>query len=43
MDRTSFESADPIVDQMAEMIDRVLDSAQFSEIRQALVRLTNGT
>jgi len=40
MDRATFESADPIVDQMAEMIDGVLDSPQFSEIRQALIRLS---
>jgi hypothetical protein len=40
MNRSTFEAADPIVDQMAEKIDRALDSAQFSEIRQALVRLS---
>jgi hypothetical protein len=40
MDRSSFESADPIIDQMAEMIDEVLDSSQFSEIRQALAQLS---
>lgn len=39
MDRSSFESADPILDQMAEMIDAVLDSDQLSALRQALVRL----
>jgi hypothetical protein len=40
MDRESFESADPIIEQIAEMIDGVLDSAQVLEIRQSLVRLS---
>jgi hypothetical protein len=40
MDRSTFEAADPIVDQLAEVIDGVLDSIQFSEIRHALVRLS---
>jgi hypothetical protein len=42
MTPSTFEAADPIVDQMAEMIDGVLDSAQLSETRQALVRLSEG-
>jgi hypothetical protein len=40
MDRSSFESADPIVDEMADLIDRTLGSAQLSAIRQALARLS---
>src|SRR4051794_39400070 len=40
MDRSSFRSADPILDQMAELIDQTLDSAQVSAIRQALARLS---
>lgn len=40
MDRSSFESADPIIDQLAEMVDQVLDSDQFEAIRQALFRLS---
>jgi hypothetical protein len=40
MDRPSFESADPIIDQLAEMVDQALDSDQFGAIRQALSRLS---
>ncbi len=40
MDRSSFESADPIIDQLAEMVDQVLDSDQLEAIRQALSRLS---
>jgi hypothetical protein len=40
MDRSSFESADPIIDQLAEMVDQVLDSDPFEAIRQALARLS---
>jgi ribosomal protein L37E len=40
MDRSSFESADPIIDQLAELIDQTLSSAQLSAIRQALVQLS---
>jgi hypothetical protein len=39
MDRPSFESADPIIDQLAEMVDQVLDSDPFEPMRQALARL----
>jgi hypothetical protein len=40
MNRLTFESADPIIERMAEMIDQVLDSAQFEGIRQALAHLS---
>jgi hypothetical protein len=40
MDRSSFESADPIVDRLAEMIGQVLDSPQFESVRQALAQLS---
>jgi hypothetical protein len=40
MQPSSFDTAEPLLDQLAEMIDGVLDSSQFSEIRQALVRLS---
>ena len=40
MDRSSFESADPIIDQLAELIDQTLDSDQLSAVRQALVQLS---
>jgi hypothetical protein len=40
MDKSSFESADPIIDQLDEMVDRALDSAQFEEIRKALAQLS---
>jgi hypothetical protein len=40
MDQSSFESADPIVDRMAEMIGRALDSAQLDGIRQAPAELS---
>jgi hypothetical protein len=41
MDRSSFESADPIIDQLAELIDETLESDRTSAIRQALVQLSN--
>ncbi len=40
MDRSSFESADPIIDQLAELINQTLESDQLSAIRQALVQLS---
>jgi hypothetical protein len=40
MDRSTFESADLIVDEIAEKLDELLDSNEFSAIRLALVRLS---
>jgi len=40
MDKASFEAADPIMDQIAEMVDRVLDSSQFEGIRRVLTQLS---
>ena len=40
MDKSSFDAADPIVDRLADMISRALDSAQFEGIRQALAGLS---
>jgi ribosomal protein S27AE len=40
MDKSSFESADPIVDRLVDMIGQALDSAQFEGIRQALAELS---
>jgi hypothetical protein len=36
MDRSTFESADPILDEIATTIDEFLDSDQFSAVRNAL-------
>ena len=40
MDRSAFESADPIVDRIAEMIEEIMDSEQLSAVRQALAELS---
>ena len=40
MDKSSFESADPIVDRLVDMIGQALDSAQFEGIRNALMELS---
>lgn len=40
MDRASFESADPIIDQIAEVLDQIIDSDQLSAVREALTRLS---
>ena len=40
MDRSTFESADPILDEMAVTLDELLDSDQFSAVRLALARLS---
>ena len=40
MDRSTFESADPILDEMGAMLDELLDSDQFSALRLALARLS---
>ncbi len=40
MDRSTFESADPILDEIAVTLDELLDSDQFSAIRLALARLS---
>jgi hypothetical protein len=40
MDRSSFEAANPIIDQMADLIDRTLESAQLAALHQALARLS---
>jgi hypothetical protein len=40
MDRSSFDSADPVVDRLADMISRALGSTQFEGIRQALAELS---
>jgi hypothetical protein len=40
MDRSSFQSADPILDDMAGMLDQILGSDQFAALRLALVRLS---
>ncbi len=40
MDRSTFESADPILDDMGAILDELLDSDQFSAIRLALARLS---
>jgi hypothetical protein len=40
MDRSTFKSADLILDEMATMLDELLDSDQFSAIRLTLTRLS---
>jgi Zn-finger nucleic acid-binding protein len=40
MDRSTFESAEPILDEMAASLDELLDSDQFSAVRNALARLS---
>ena len=40
MDRSTFESADPILDEMGAMLDELLDSDRFSALRLALARLS---
>ena len=40
MDRSTFESADPILDEMGAILDELLDSDQFSAVRSLLARLS---
>ena len=40
MDRSTFESADPIVDEIAVTLDELLDSGASSAVRLALARLS---
>jgi hypothetical protein len=40
MDRPTFESLEPVLDEMAELIERILDSEQSSALRDALTRLS---
>ena len=36
MDRSTFESADPVLDEISAKLDELLDSDQFAAIRLAL-------
>jgi hypothetical protein len=40
MDRSTFESSDPILDEIASSLDGLLDSDDFSAVRIALARLS---
>lgn len=40
MDRSTFESADPILDEVADELDELLDSDQFAVVRVLLARLS---
>jgi hypothetical protein len=40
MDRASFDSAEPILDEIAALVDQVLDSDQLAGLRLALARLS---
>ena len=40
MDRSTFESANPILDDIADKLDEILDSDEFSAVRVALARLS---
>ena len=40
MDRSTFESADPILDEIAASLDGLLESEDFSAVRLALARLS---
>jgi hypothetical protein len=39
MDKSAFEAADPHLDEIAEIVDKVLDSEQTAPLRQALLQL----
>ena len=39
MDRSTFEAADPLVDEIAELTDKVLTSGELARLREALTRL----
>ena len=39
MDRSTLDSADPILDEMGAMLDELLDSDQFSAVRLLLAHL----
>src|SRR5271168_2832102 len=41
MDRTTFESADLVVDEIASALDDVLDSDRFDAVRLLLTRLSD--
>jgi hypothetical protein len=40
MDRSTFENANPILDEIADKLDEILDSDEFSAVRLALARLS---
>ena len=40
MDRATFESTDPILDEIAAKLDELLDSDQFATFRTLLARLS---
>ena len=40
MDRSTFDSADPILDEIADKLDGLLDSEQFAAVRPLLARLS---
>jgi hypothetical protein len=40
MDRSTFESADPIIDEIAAKLDQLLDSDELAAVRLALARLS---
>ena len=40
MDRSTFEAADPILDEIATKLDELLDSDQFAAVRLLLARLS---
>jgi hypothetical protein len=40
MDRSTFDAADPIVDRVSEMVERVLGSDQLAAVRDALAQLS---
>ena len=40
MDQSSFNSAEPILDEIAAIVDRLLDSDQLADLRLALARLS---
>ena len=41
MDQSLFEAAEPILDEIAEIVDRLLDSDQLADLRLALARLSD--
>jgi hypothetical protein len=40
MDRSTFESADPILEEMAATLDQLLDADEFTAVRLTLARLS---
>jgi hypothetical protein len=40
MDQSAFENADPVIDEISELVDQSLTSDHLAELRKALVKLS---